>query len=169
MAENDLKIIKNPGPTFEFVTNDRTTSSEVTTMKAGEPAKESTNYVMCLADGDAELGTDVFVGIAINTSTETALADGTVDIQTAVPGTMIRGKATTAANVDTVAELLALRLNNVCIDDTAVTGTNGTFTIDEDETDDPNVHFLKIITGDVAATTLDCVVNIMCTIYAPYI
>jgi len=73
--------------------------------------------------------------------------------------TLIRGKATTSANMDTASELDGLKLDWVCFDDTASSGTNGIFTIDEDETDDPNVHGLCIMDGDIDAYTLDVIVH----------
>jgi len=99
--------------------------------------------------------TDEFVGIAIDESTETSSADGTVNVLIPVPGqTVLRCKATTAGNIDTAAKLLALRQNSVTFDVTSLTQT-----VDEDETDDPNVHGLMIIGGDIVAGTIDFVIN----------
>lgn len=167
MAKLDFKITKHAGPTETFKVDDRTTSSQTTNLLPGEPVKKSGNFVIALATGDPEIGTDEFVGIVRKTSTETSTADGEVEVYTMVPGlTQIRGKATTAANIDTDAELLGVIGDSIAADLTG-SGTNGSgavFTFDEDEGDDPNVHAFKIISGDTVRGTLDCLVNVMATI-----
>lgn len=166
MAKADLKIIKGAGPTVSFPVDDRTTSSQTTNLLPGEPIKQGTNFVIALATGDPEVGTDEMVGIVRKTSTETSTVDGAVEAYTLIPGiTTVRGKATTAANVDTQAKINALTGNWVALDLTG-TGTNGAtavFTIDEDEGDDPNVHGFKILRGNPVRGTLDCLVHVNAT------
>lgn len=129
-----------------FRTDDRTTSSQTTNLQPGEPVKFAdavgSNFVIALATGDAELGTDIFAGIVRKASTETSSADGTVEVEIVGPGTIVQGKATTTTNVNTDAKLLGIVNDYVCFDVTGA-GTNGptgVFTIDEDEGTDPNVH-----------------------------
>jgi len=171
-TENDIKVVRAGGPTRVCITEDRTTSSENATVKPGEPVKKggaTTNYVLTLATGDPEVGTDEFVGIARKESTETSTVDGEVEVISIIPiRTLLRGKATTSGNIDTQTELDGVKMDWVCFDDTASSGTNGIFTIDEDEADDPDVHGLCIIDGDINDYTLDVIVHAMATSAAPY-
>ena len=152
MALNDVKIVSGAYKVQKF----QVAAGAVGSIKAGEPVKKTgvgSPYVILLADGDPEYGTDIFIGIAMNTSTDTAGADGTVDVAIVVPGiTVMRCKATTAANVDTQAEIDALVGDTVSMDLTSTT-----FTIDENEGDDDNVHGFIILGGDPIAKTLDFV------------
>jgi hypothetical protein len=162
MAIGDIKVLKGAGPVVQWVTDDRDTSSQTVALLPGEPVKVSTNYVIALASGDPEIGTDEFAGIVQSQSTETASADGVVNVYSMLPGlTQLRGKATTAGNVDTAAKLLGLINDWICIDVTGA-GTNGptgVFTFDEDEGTDPNVHAFKVVDGDISAGTLDVLVH----------
>ena len=170
MTANDIKVIKGAGATRVYEVEDRTDSGTSYTLKPGEPLKESGNYMGLIATGDPELGTDVFSGITRKESTETSTVDGKVEVITLNPGrTVLRGDPTTSTNIDTASELIAVMLNNVCFDLTASTGTNGIFTIDEDEADDPNVHGLKIVDGDIDSLWLDVIPNVMTTEHAPYV
>lgn len=146
MAKNDVKIIKEAGGDYlQFDVQDRTSSSD-TQLLVGDPVKKSGNYVIHLATGDPEIGTDEFVGIVAEASTETSTADGTVMVFVPVAGkSILRCNATTAGNIDTAAELLGVQLDCVTFDLTSTT-----FTVDENEGDDPNVHGLQIVGGDVS-------------------
>lgn len=140
----DLKILKSAYGVEIFDVEDRTTTSVGVSIKPGEPVKRilntSTHSAQPLLTGDAEEAVDIFLGIAKKESTETASVDGKVEVELVGPGTVIKGRATTAANIATAALFLALQNDYVCFDVTPSTGTNGIFTIDEDEGDDPNVH-----------------------------
>ena len=61
-TENDFQVVRGGGGGVEvFIAEDRTTSSVTTTMKPGEPVKKAgatSNYVIPLATGDPEVGTD---------------------------------------------------------------------------------------------------------------
>lgn len=141
---NDLKLIKTHYGVEIFDVADRTTSSVATTVKPGEPVKRilntSTHSAQPLLTGDAEEAVDIFLGIAKEESTETSTVAGKVNVELVGPGSVLQGRATTPANIDTAAEFLLLQNDTVCFDVTASSGTNGIFTIDEDEGDDPNVH-----------------------------
>jgi len=157
MSLDDIKVVKNPGTAYKYNVSDRDTSSASATIKAGEPVKTySTNeFVVIIADGDPEISTDQFIGVARKESTETATADGKVEVVTLIPmSTVLRGKATTAGNIDTASELLAYLNDWVTFD-----VTSSVFTIDENETTDPNVHGLMIIGGDTTDKTLDVFVH----------
>lgn len=140
----DIKILKSAYGVEIFDVEDRTTTSVGATLKPGEPVKRilnsSTHSAQPLATGDAEEGVDIFLGIVKKESSETSSVDGKVDVELVGPGTVLKGRATTPANINTAAEFLAVQGDYVCFDVTASSGTNGIFTIDEDEGDDPNVH-----------------------------
>ena len=173
MVKNDIKVIKHPGPTRQYLAEDRTTSSVTATIKVGEPVKVAgtgTNFVQPVATGDPEITTDQLVGLAASESTETSTADGTVNVTTLLPTrTVLRGKATTSSNMDTQSELDGLKNDWVTFDVTASSGTNGIFTIDENEGTDPDVHGLKIIDGDISLYTLDVIVHSMAVEAGPYV
>jgi len=157
-----IEVRNNLFGNFDLLAEDRTTSSVTAAMNPGEPVKRAgtgTNFVAPLATGDPEIGTDLFVGIVSKQSTETSTADGRVNVALVGLGSLLRGHATTPSNMDTQAELDGLMLDFVAFDVTALTGTNGDFTIDEDEGTDPNVHGLMIIGGDIEAGLLDVVVT----------
>lgn len=164
----DVKFISGAGPAIVHKVDDRTTSSVVTTLQPGEPVKKSTNFAIPVATGDPEVGTDEMLGIVRKESTETSTADGEVEVLSFIPGlSVIRAAATTPANMDTAAELLGIIGDHVAFDVTASSGTNGVFTIDENEGDDPNVHGLKILRGNTVKGTLDCLVHALATMAAP--
>jgi hypothetical protein len=171
MAVNDLQIVKGVGETRTMQTQDRTTSSQTTQYLPGEPLKMGTiPYVIALADGDPEVGTDEFVGICRKQSTETSSADGVVEYKSLLPGaTQIRGKATTGTNINTVAKINALIGNWVSMDVTGAgtNGSTGVFTFDENETSDPNKHGFKILGGDSVRQTLDCLFHANASEAAP--
>jgi len=153
MSFQDLKIVeRGSGKVQVRLVDDRTTSGASATIKAGEPVKQAADgspFVILCANGDPEQGTDKFVGIALKESTETSTVDGEVEVFVPATNTVIEGKATTAANVDTQAEIDALVGDVVCLD-----LTTGTFTIDEDEGNDDNVHGFIIVGGDPVKGTL---------------
>jgi len=156
MAKSDVQIVDGAGvptPTRKF-----RVEAAATAILVGEPVKiggTGSNYVIPLADGDPEVGTDRMVGIAASASNETASADGTVEVYMILPdSTVMRAKATTGTNIDTDAELLLLLNDSVTFD-----FSSSTYTIDENEGDDPNVHGLIIVDGDIANKTLDFIMK----------
>ena len=165
MGVGDIKVIESPGSAREFNADDRTTSGASATLKPGEPVKrDNANFCLLVATGDPEIATDLLVGVVKEESTETTSADGKVLVTTLLPGSVLRGGATTAGNVDTAAKLLGLIFDYVAFD-----VTTGTVTIDEDEGDDPNVHGLCIQDGDIDRGELDVTVHLNATMMAPLI
>jgi hypothetical protein len=137
---------------MRWTVEDRTTSSLTVTIKPGEMVKQASdgaNYVVPILTGDPEIGTDIVMGIAATVSTETSSADGYVDVYMITPETLLEAKATTAANVDTQAEIDALMGDCVAADVTSLTQT-----IDENEGNDNNVHGLLIMGGNPDRSTL---------------
>jgi hypothetical protein len=109
MAINDFRIVDQAGynviPTRTFQTEANTT-----VIKPGEPVRMKTIgtsvYAELCADADPTIGTDYVLGIAKSTSTQTAAADGVVEVFLPLPGVVYRGKAKSAAAADTAAEIL---------------------------------------------------------------
>lgn len=145
MAVNDVTVLSAGGlnlpSAWTFKTEANTTAPAV-----GEPVKiggTGGNYVLLLATGDPEIGTDVVAGIAASTGTQTASADGVCSVLLVSPGMIFRCKAASPANIDTAAKLLAILNDKVAFDlDT------GVFTVDENEGDD-TAHGLRIVGGDI--------------------
>lgn len=164
MTAGDIDILSGSLGRFDFLADDRTTTSETATMKPGEPVKKgSVGNVIALDDGEPVTGTDVFVGICAEESTETSTADGRCEVDVVTGGTVLEGKATTVTNIDTQSELDALMLSFVSFDATASSGENGIYTIDENETDDPNGLGLCLVGGDITKGTLKALVHGLCT------
>lgn len=153
MAKGDIEVLDlGSGYVALFQVDDRTTSSAAATIKAGEPVKRASDgspFLIVLATGDPEQGTDKFVGIAKSESTETSTVNGTVEVYVCAPDTLLQAKATTAANVDAQSEIDALVGDAVSLDLAA-----GVFTIDENEGNDDNAHGFVIEGGDPVSQKL---------------
>ena len=159
---NDLRIVKNPGSRQLYRSEDRDTSGETSTKDPGEPVKRGgtgSNFVTLLANGDPEIGTDIFVGIVASVSTETATADGVVSVTGLRVSSVIEGRPTTSGNMDTESEL-----NDLLLESKAFDLASGAFTIDEDETDAVGTLGLFILNGDLLNLTLDVLVDVRLTI-----
>jgi len=129
VALNDVKI-HDTGGLNVVPTRVWQTEAAATAILAGEPVKlksAGSPYVIPLADDEPIIATTTqVVGIAASNSTQTASADGTVAVYSAVPGVVYKAKATTAANVDTASELNALVGDCVVFD-----LISSTYTVDE--------------------------------------
>lgn len=148
MAKYDCKIVKTGGATeATFLT------AAATSLYPGDVVKKNGDYVVRIADGDPEVGTDELVGVVMEASTDTASAAGTCRVMVVARDTVLRFNATTSTNVNTQAKIDALKMHCVSLDLSSTT-----ITIDEDETDDPNGHGFIIIGGDPAKGTLDVLV-----------
>ena len=175
MAANDLRVVGGAAvtPVFKFATDDRTTSTILATIKPGEPVEAGgtgNNFAILILTGEpVQASSTRFIGLAHNESTETSSADGYVDVECVVPMlTVIEGRATTAANVNTQAEFDAIQCDTITLDGiTAIGNSTATtpYTIDEDEGDDPNDHGLVIVGGDINRGTLQVVVKPMVTLF----
>lgn len=144
MAKNDVRIAYTPYsslPTYTFLVDDRTTTSD-TVIYPGDPVKigagEGGNYAGHLATGDPEYGTDIVIGIAASESTETTTANGTVEVYLPLQGMIYKAKATTSANL----------AEGVILDCVTFDLTGTTYTVDEDEGSDENIHGLRIMGYD---------------------
>lgn len=160
MAVRDIKVIRSGGPVRVHDVDDRTTSTLARAIYAGEPIIAKTpasagEFCIPVVNGGPVVGTHLFLGIPVSTSTETSTVDGTIDYKSLIGGqTVLQGKATTASNINTAAKLLALKGHMVLFDD-----TSSTYTIDENDSDAPNNNALKIIGGDTVKGTVNVLVN----------
>lgn len=158
MAKGDIAVVGAIAvtPTFKFASEDRTTTSQLNTTKPGEPVRAAgtgnNSALRVLGDTPTQAASTRFIGIAANESTETSTVDGHVDVQVVIPMvTIMEARATTPANVDTLAEWDLLQCDTVCFDGIAAIGdsTDTTpYTIDENEGDDPNDHAFVMIGWD---------------------
>lgn len=162
----DLKVI---GPCAIFP---RYLVAGGTSILAGEPVHSVATYssgvasanTMVLAAADTPvIGTHNFGGIA-NEDSENAAA-GTVleqflNVATPVPNSgRIRGKAETAANVDTLTELALIIMDKSLIDYSATGGVGSTQLYTIKDTAAADVNGLIIVGGNTALSTLDVVVE----------
>jgi hypothetical protein len=149
VAANDMRILKD-GKTVQRV---RTEANVTVGIREGDGIQcadgTGTNYASLLLDGDPEQATDMFMGVSINAGTETAAADGVIDVEICVPGTIMEMLANTPGNVNTDAELLGLLFDVVSCDRSAGTAA-GTLTLDENEGTDPDVHGFMILDGRIS-------------------
>lgn len=168
MARADYRIQDTGGlsatPSRRFISEDRTTSTMTRVTYSGEPIKTKSTaspYVIPLATGDPELGTDQFIGVAASDSNETSAAVGDIEVYCVIPMvTVMAAKATTAANVDTQSEIDALLNQAVCGDVSSLV-----YTIDEDEGEDDNVHGFLIVGGNPDTKELYFTVKPLCSLF----
>ena len=159
---DDIGIVRGGGSSFQARTEDRDTSGLTVTIKRGEVVKRAGtggNFALRIVDGEPQIGSDIVLGVASSESDETASADGYVEVTQILPGTILRGKATTVANIDTLAKLDLLRYDYITFDVSSLAQT-----IDENEGDDPNKSGLCILDGDIVAGTLEVAVHINVTL-----
>jgi len=162
----DLKVV---GPCAIFP---RYLVAGGTQIKVGEPVHSVATYsggaatanTMVLAAADTPvIGTHNFGGVANEDSNN--VAAGTVleqflNVATPVPNTgRIRGKAETAANVDTLSELAAIIMDKSLINYDATGGTDGGELYTIKDTAAADVNGLIIVGGNIALSTLDVVVE----------
>lgn len=137
-------------------------SGTAVSIKAGEPTKSvdaaaASPYLGTIAicvDGDGTTS-QRWTGIAKGDSTDTVAAAGECITYLPLPGLIYTGKAKTSTNIDTAAEIAALRGKRVIFD---LTGT--AWTIDTAAAD-AVVNQVVLIDGDPSALTIDW-------IYAPH-
>lgn len=118
-------------------------------------AGTGTNYVDLLTDGMPTRGTDEWVGVTHSGNTATSTADGVCDVELVGPGSILEGRATTAANINTDAKLLGILNDTTNFDRTASTAV-GVLTIDETNTTAKKSSTLSlyILDGDIVKGTL---------------
>lgn len=149
MAKNDVRIVDFGGhntiPTLTWQTE-----AAATAIYAGEPVKlkaAGSPYAIPLADGEPVVGTTtVVLGIAASDSTQTASADGTVEVYVPLPGVIYEANAKTASTVDSQSEINAL-----CGDRVVFDLTSSTYTVDAAATDGATKG-IYVLGGDAVKT-----------------
>lgn len=133
--------------TSEFITPGvLVTSGGASTIAVGTPAKSADAYnantgaAVPMVDGDGTTAQS-FMGIASSTSTDTASANGSVDLWMPLAGLQYSGFAKSAAAADTAAEIQVLFHKAVFFD-----LTTGDWTVDTAASVDSKVNCV-IITG----------------------
>lgn len=143
----------------------RRVAAAATRFYAGEPMNSlaalttgasSVNTVVVLTDTKPRVGTDNFQGIAgadaqVNAA-GTVIAHKTLVVLPIPYITLIRGRAKTAANIDTDSELLGILFDAVDFD-----LTSSVYTIDDAAAS--NASGLSVMDGNVIKGTLDCVAD----------
>ena len=165
----DLQVLNEHlyGTTRLRVEN-RNASTHLATIKPGEPVERGVTgavnggatgvFAVLSLNGSPVVATNLFLGVCKSESNETATVNGRGEFYFVGLGTRIRGKASTPGNMDTISELDALLLNNVAFDGIAAKADSTIttpYTIDENDAGDANSAGLQIITGDIAAGTLE--------------
>lgn len=156
MALGDVRIVNAlTGGTYEWPVEDRNTTTTVATIKPGEPVEAGgtgNNFALPIVNGEpVQAQSTRLIGIGSSVSTETATADGYMNVEHVVPMlTVLECRVTTIANVDTRAEFDAIIGDTICFDAAAINASRDTtpYTIDEDEGDDPNDHGLVVVGWD---------------------
>lgn len=149
---NAIVILSETDPRFA-IPNILVTSGGVGTIAAGTPTKSAdattaaTGAVVPMVDGDGTTSQN-FTGIAKNTSTDTASANGAVTLWLPLPGYVYAAKAKTASTADTAAEVQALFRKRVVFD-----LTSSTWSVDAAAAD-AAANMVTIIGGDYQTQTL---------------
>lgn len=135
MALANVWVKKNAqiSPVYTWQREDRTTSGESVTVKAGDPVmawRDTPNFARMVITAEPTVTvTNRFLGICSEESDETSSAEGHVNVMFAIPMlTVMTCKATTVANVDTLAEL-----EEFLGDAVTFTVASAVVTINEDE------------------------------------
>jgi len=167
MAKADLSTVGIDGGN-----QPRRVAASATRFYAGEPANfvgtntagaASVNTVVVLTDTKPRVGTDSFQGIfatdaQINSSATVVAHKCYVTVP--IPNvTRIRGRAKTAANVDTDSELLGILFDYLDFD-----LTSSVYTIDD--TAASNASGLMCVDGNISKQTIDVVVDARTLRYA---
>lgn len=149
MAANNIRIISGGGTVRQYDTEANVTVGQLAGDAMKGAAGTGTNYVAVCLTGDPEQETDFFIGVSKSDGTETTAADGVINVEHAIPGlTIMECLANTVGNVDTAAELLGIKFDQVTFDRSAATAA-GVLTVDEDEGTDTDVHGLLILDGRI--------------------
>src|SRR3990167_3792385 len=157
MAVNDIRIKDcarlSAVPTFEYLRDDRDTSSD-TVVAAGEPLKKNaTAGQFCIkwVTADITVATDQpIIGVAAQASTETATVDGAVNVYMPLLGVIYAINALTASLANTQSEIDALRGE---YDVVSLTAAGGTYSLDT-AAGDAATNALIIVGGEPAKSEL---------------
>lgn len=168
MARRDITIVDTAGhdtvPTYKVSWQvDDTTASGLTanpddSINEGEFTKQNVAggaFAIPLVDDDVTIGTDQpIIGLAADQSTETSTVNGVVNIFMPLPGVVYEGRGTTAANIDTQAEIDTISGDYITVD-----VVSGAHTFDENVGSGANNAFL-VLGGNPERRTLYCTVRL---------
>ena len=150
MAFNDIRLADENGG--DVPTRVWQAEAAATAILAGEPVKAKiagSRYAIPLADAEPVIGaTTAVMGIAKSASTQTATADGIVEVFEPKEGVLYSARAKTAALADTQAEIDALVGKRVVLDFTA-----GSYTVDTAAAD-AATNGILIVGGDFTHSTI---------------
>ena len=169
MAAGNIQVLnEHLYGTTSIKVEDRTTSTHAASIKPGEPVERGVTGAVSAASGSVfavlsltgspAVATNLFLGVCKEESDETSTLDGRGVFYLVGLGTRLKGKASTPANMNTIALLDALLLNNVAFDGIAAKADSTTttpYTIDENDSADANSLGLQLLTGDILAGTLE--------------
>ncbi len=148
-----IEIVSNGGSAVVPTIKWQVASGSAATIKAGTPVKKSatsSQYVVPCVDGDLTVATDQpFMGIAACDSTDTAAADGVVEVYMPLPGIIYRAKAKTASLANTKTEIDAMVGDYYCLD-----LTSGDWTVDTAAADAATNAFM-VVGGDPNTSSID--------------
>ncbi len=160
MSRGDISVIGVSGGAHPY-----RVAASATRGYAGEPINSlaartagvaDVNTVVVLTDTKPIIGTDNFVGIAqenMKVNAAGTVVAHSLNVIVPIPNcTRMRGKAKTAASIDTDAELLGILFDEVTFD-----LTSAVYTIDEAAA--ANTSGLTIVDGDIRKGTLDVTVD----------
>lgn len=158
MSVNNIKVV-DVGGLNVLPTRVYQTEANATAINPGEPVKFKTagsRYVIPVADGEPVIGTTVaVVGIAKSASTQTASADGVVEVYIVDEKTVLRAKAKSSTAADTDAEILALAGKRVVLD-----LTSSVYTVDTAAADGATNGILLLGTGNASNNEVDFVIRV---------
>lgn len=159
MATNDIKVIKNRYSTEKY----RVKANVNLGIGGGDGiiiSGTNTNYADILLDGMPTRGTDVWIGISDGNASNTAAVDGILDVAIVGPGSILTGRAKTAANINTDAKLLAILNDTTSFARSAAT-VAGLLTINETTNvtaRKSSTQSIQILSGDITKGTLNVIV-----------
>lgn len=156
MARNDFRLV-TPIPA-DFTLPAVVSAGAASTIKGGEPTKQTTVGAVVIMATNNGTTSEKFSGIAKDDSSDTAAADGSVILWLPLPGILYSGKATSAAAVDTQAEIDALMGKRVQFDLTSSSWTVRTSQANA------TTNGVVIWGGNVAARRVHFFVSPQCTI-----
>ena len=117
--------------------------ASATDVQPGKAVKISGNYVVPMTTTHPVIGTDVVAGVTCSLSTQSASADGTIQVLMPLPGVIYKCAALDPTTIATEAQLIGLLNHQPYFN---VDG-NGKFTIDTTQNNASNG--LRIVGGDI--------------------
>jgi len=159
----DVRIVDHSAssvvPTYQW----QVASGAASSIVPGKLLKQSGTagvYATLFVDGDHTVATDQpIIGLSASISTDTAAADGYVDVFMPLPGVVYGIKALTASLANTQAKIDAMRGKAYVVD---VDGTTGKVTLDT-AAGNTATNALKVVGGDPAQSELYVVIRMGAT------